>query len=449
MLKNFIFGILLFFNLIGFSQLNLARPYPFTKGYTYSLKIDNVSEIPKFELHGDSVYYPIQYGRYAVELYRGYYDSRDTAYLSKFLVFANFIKNQFTDYGKFGVWLCEGNYPSYNLIKPWPSAMAQGYCISAMYSAYTITNNEKFMEIAVKALESFSVSVEEGGVVSDINGMVFYEEYPGLPSKHVLNGFIFSLAGLFNFYENTGNKKAFKYFLDGVNSLENLLEEFDTGYASLYLLDGKNNLATAKKGDKYHEIHIGQLAWLYKVTGKDQFKFYAEKFLAYDLGSNRFSHEGKILKIVTNYSIDSVRYGVNNIYDGNWTYGRYWSSHKYPVELSIAFNEKKRDITEIVLFYEKSSVNVDSMYIEYVNSEGGTEKVNTITQSNIKHNNNWTYKDYGVRIIVYEIPNPIKEANGIKLHLYGKSGNIVKLNEINFHNNCEYSIERLLNSDKW
>ncbi len=71
--------------------------------------------------------------------------------------------------------------------------------------AYHSTGEERYLETAIRALAPFSRAVQADsqtcGVRANFLGQVglpWYEEYPVLPSVYVLNGFIFSLVGLYD-----------------------------------------------------------------------------------------------------------------------------------------------------------------------------------------------------------------------------------------------------------
>jgi hypothetical protein len=86
---------------------------------------------------------------------------------------------------------------------------------------------------------------------------------------------MFSLLDLRAYYNYTGDGRALVIFDKGIKWLEKNLYRYDTGNWSAYDLDG--NIAS----DHYHEVHIEQLAQLYKITGKPIFKEYSDKFAQY------------------------------------------------------------------------------------------------------------------------------------------------------------------------
>jgi len=154
--------------------------------------------------------------------------------------------------------------------------MAQGEAISVLSRAYLLTENQSYIESAERAIGAFEHSVNEGGVrYIDENDNVFYLEYACQAHPRVLNGFVFSLFGLLDFYKTTGCKKALSLFNHGIKTLKVRLKDYDTSDWTYYDLLGKRSTKT------YHRIHYTQLFELYSLTRDWQFLEYAEKWSSY------------------------------------------------------------------------------------------------------------------------------------------------------------------------
>ena len=90
------------------------------------------------------------------------------------------------------------------------------------------------MNSALKATDLFHRLAKDGGVRAVfLKEYVWYEEYPTQPSSFVLNGFIFSLLGLYDLAEaaRDANVKsdAGQLYADGLRSLKALAMLYDTG----------------------------------------------------------------------------------------------------------------------------------------------------------------------------------------------------------------------------
>lgn len=176
----------------------------------------------------------------------------------------------------------------------WYSAMAQGQAISLLVRAYVRTLSKKYLTAALRATELFSVSSEDGGVRAVFSGKyVWYEEYPTIPSTFVLNGFIYSLFGLYDLKTVTdrqGDSTTTILFQEGLLSLKAMLPLYDTGSGSVYdlrhfSLGSAPNLARWE----YHEVHINQLLTLATISDDHIFKTIAKRWIGYSNG-HRAAH---------------------------------------------------------------------------------------------------------------------------------------------------------------
>jgi len=181
----------------------------------------------------------------------------------------------------FSVWEYAFPWKIYNLNPPWVSGMAQGLGIKVLVLAYKETGNEEFIKLAFDALKAFIVPVEEGGVlqVDENDGGYWYEEYANSSSvrSYVLNGHIFALEGIYELYMLTKDNLAWKLFQEGINELKRHVHEYDSGSWTYY--DRLKNMANWK----YHNLHIKQMKYLYKITGDVLFRKYQSKWKGYAL----------------------------------------------------------------------------------------------------------------------------------------------------------------------
>ncbi|MDY6964340.1 MAG: D-glucuronyl C5-epimerase family protein [Halobacteriota archaeon] len=183
-------------------------------------------------------------------------------------------------YGNYSVWEYNFPWPDRNLTPPWISGMAQGQGIQVLARAYNITSDQKYLEVANSSLQVFYIEVKNGGVTykDPETGGWWYEEYPNPdPSEdRVLNGFIFALLGIHEYYERTGDEDA-KYLFDkGIIELKNNLPNYDTGEWTYYDQIGNNASIS------YHHLHVRQLEQLYEITQDPVFEQYYQKWKSYE-----------------------------------------------------------------------------------------------------------------------------------------------------------------------
>lgn len=183
----------------------------------------------------------------------------------------------------------------------WYSAMGQGHAISVLTRAYHVSGDGKYLEAAKKALGPFkqdspgagspvsSSPDSRGGVRAWFLGhLPWYEEYPSNPPSFVLNGFIFSLFGLYDL--KAKSDEARQLFEAGLESLFRLLPLFDTGSGSVYDLRHVSlGIAPNLARWDYHTVHINQLTHLFTIIDAPILNDTAKRWTGYLVGK-RASH---------------------------------------------------------------------------------------------------------------------------------------------------------------
>lgn len=184
------------------------------------------------------------------------------------------------------------------LAEGWYGAMAQGHAMSVLTRAWLTTNDNKYSDAAIRALDMFSVPSQEGGIVAKfLDTLMWYEEYPTVPGSFVLNGFMYSLIGLHDVMEMLEETRerpkeleiATRLWRDGMKSLLTLLPLFDTGSGTVYDLRHFSMKGSAPKLARwdYHATHINQLYLLSTVAEKgdsDLIVATAERWRSYMTG---------------------------------------------------------------------------------------------------------------------------------------------------------------------
>uniref|UniRef100_A0A915DPX6 Heparosan-N-sulfate-glucuronate 5-epimerase n=1 Tax=Ditylenchus dipsaci TaxID=166011 RepID=A0A915DPX6_9BILA len=168
----------------------------------------------------------------------------------------------------------------------WHSAMAQGHAISVLVRGYHLTRRTEFVDSVQKALKLFTKQASEGGVLNELFGYPWYEEYPTTPGTFVLNGFLYSLIGLHDASAIEQLKtEAESLFFKGVESLKLFLPLYDTGAGSVYDLRhlGLKTAPNLARWD-YHAVHIYLLKWLFNITGDKFFNDVADRWAGYAHG---------------------------------------------------------------------------------------------------------------------------------------------------------------------
>lgn len=231
-------------------------------------------------------YHPIGIAQYALGNFELYLDTGNSSYKQAFLnqVYWLMENAKITTSGA-AVWEFGYSFmPRYNLSIPWISAMAQGQIISVLLRAYQLTEDAEFFNTAERALRTFHHATHDGGVTwTDAEGLVFYEEYPTEPPTHVLNGHVWAMFGVYDYYRVTNSQDALNLFNAGVSTVKTYLPRFDTGYWSKYDLVSKPGFAPIR----YQYYHIELLRVLYEITGEEVLSSYARRWSSYLKPGNR------------------------------------------------------------------------------------------------------------------------------------------------------------------
>ncbi|XP_011494920.1 PREDICTED: D-glucuronyl C5-epimerase [Ceratosolen solmsi marchali] len=176
----------------------------------------------------------------------------------------------------------------------WYSSMGQGHAISVLSRAYYHSGDEKYLQTAVRALRPFRILSNNGGILTYfLDKYVWYEEYPTTPSSFILNGFIYSLIGLYDLKSIASGKdaeEAKKLFDQGMNSLKNMLTLFDTGSGTTYdLRHFTLKIAPNLARWDYHSTHVNQLLLLNTIDNDPIFGTTSERWIDY-MSGKKASH---------------------------------------------------------------------------------------------------------------------------------------------------------------
>lgn len=182
---------------------------------------------------------------------------------------------------------------------PWYSGMAQGQILSVLSRAYKLTNDYKYLYYGNKVL-NFMIAdpgdsyPKKGCKVllrqfSDIHenlkkfqNYVIYDEYVDDECTYVLNGNLFGLVGLHDYYEVSNSQIAYNAFDEGIKSIKVMLPYYDYYGATSYdLLHFLSNTDIKFNSPYAHDYDISLLDAIYKYTGDSFFAKYRDSFISY------------------------------------------------------------------------------------------------------------------------------------------------------------------------
>lgn len=136
---------------------------------------------------------------------------------------------------------------------PWTSGLSQGTAIQAFARASQRLQEPAFASVAEKALGIFQtpppagVRLQMAPASAGSPARVHYLEYSYAPKERILNGYIQSLNGLYDFTKITGSTLGLRLFEEGDANARVETPHYDTGAWSLYDQHSESDLG-------YHEL---------------------------------------------------------------------------------------------------------------------------------------------------------------------------------------------------
>jgi hypothetical protein len=224
---------------------------------------------------GNLAYYPVNVAQYGFMQHAEYLSSKKEESLNTLRACVAKLIDLKTEYKGTFVWLHQSKDENYNIPAPWASAMAQGEVMSLLLRFYQISNDEIHLEVAQKAYQFLQIENDPQCVRrKDENGFLWFEEYPSSPPSYVLNGFIYTVFGLYDLYRVTQDPTV-KADLDScLKTLKANIHKYDAGYWSYY-----DQLKKELVRYYYQKnVHVLQLRVLHKLTDEPVFDKYAKKW---------------------------------------------------------------------------------------------------------------------------------------------------------------------------
>lgn len=130
---------------------------------------------------------------------------------------------------------------------PWTSGLSQGTGLQALARAWSATRQDRYLTAAQQALGIFRAGPPEGVRAATSSVGAWYLQYTYAPSEHVLNGFIQSLVGLYDYARITDDPVGQQLFEAGDEQAREQVPRFDTGAWSKYDQSSESDLG-------YHDL---------------------------------------------------------------------------------------------------------------------------------------------------------------------------------------------------
>jgi len=147
-------------------------------------------------------------------------------------------------------------------IPPWTSGLSQGTALQVLARAWSVTHEQVYLTAAQQALGIFETGPSTGVRVPTAAG-AHYLEYTYAPSERILNGFIQSLVGLYEYTKLTKDPLGQQLFEAGDAEARAEVPHYNTGAWSMYDQHSESDL-------NYHELLAEFLEHLCEKTSKGE-----------------------------------------------------------------------------------------------------------------------------------------------------------------------------------
>lgn len=221
-------------------------------------------------------YNPTIVSNYAIEYYKLIKLNNDTTTIVKFLNCVNSLAENISYKNNYALYEFNWQQPWYPLVRtPYTSGMTSGRAIEAFTYAYRLTHDVKYLLLAGSLLKGFYQPIEDGGFTYKSDSGWWYEEIADtlMHTPHILDGHIFAITGVHQYWLSTKNDSAAFIFAKGIEALRSKLPSYDDGNGWSFYDEYKNPTS-----EKYHSIITAQMKQLWEISGDTLFLQYHQKW---------------------------------------------------------------------------------------------------------------------------------------------------------------------------
>ena len=256
----------------------------------------DASGIPQLDYHGKIGLQsnPIAIAQYGLGNYNLFRRTGDSERRRKFFLVADWLCSHLEENSHgLAVWNHHFDWEYRDTLRaPWYSALAQGQGISVLVRAHQEVqergaaeavqkeNATRYLDAARRAFAAFQTPIGEGGVAfTDESGDLWFEEYIVSPPTRILNGFLWAIWGVYDYFLATNDGAVKELFSRAVQTALHNLNRYDLGFWSLYEQSGTRLPMVASTF--YHSLHIVQLRIMQRLTGEAAFGDVADRWERY------------------------------------------------------------------------------------------------------------------------------------------------------------------------
>jgi len=229
---------------------------------------------------GSRVDHPVAYAQYGISALLEYQKTGEQIWMDRALRHAQRLEQMRTE--RDGAWyfpyLFDWTYPGATIHAPWWSAMAQGEALSLFVRLYEETGDEHWrtaIDSTWRSLTQARSAAEPWATMTD-GGILVFEEYAGdaAPLK-VLNGHLFALFGVYDYWRLTGDPAAVAYLDGATTTTLAVLPKIRVPGGVSYYCWADTCRRSVWQNPTYHVIHSWQLDTLARLTGDARFTEWA------------------------------------------------------------------------------------------------------------------------------------------------------------------------------
>lgn len=221
-------------------------------------------------------YNPTIVSNYALEYYDGLPSSKDDE--QSFWNCVKWLEENMSYRNDAALYVFNWQQPWYDSVGvPYTSGMSSGLAVNVFSKAYLLSKDEKYLALAKKLVNGFFIPISEGGFTYMENEGWWFEEFAdtAIHTPFVLDGHIFALTGVHEYWKITKNDSAATVIQKGVTALKNKLPQYDIGNGWAYY--DKYKLPADKH---YQRVLTSQMQQLSDITGDAIFASYYNKWKA-------------------------------------------------------------------------------------------------------------------------------------------------------------------------
>lgn len=275
----------------GFEPKDGAPSLPYRSDQAAPIDVADTDSngVVTYQRNGVRHPHPVAYAQYALKMLNSWHVTSDETFLDRAVANGEAMLDAATRRdGR--IWLpYEFDFPLHGDVKntihaPWWSAMAQGQALSLFVRLHEATGDDRWDQAAEEVFQTFLdvhdvteiPTSDPWAVFIADGGWLWLEEYAGdVQPMRVLNGHIFAMYGLYDYWLATQDRRAAELFDGAATTVARHVPQLrNPGEASWYGMRVQDN--PTAQSEKYHRIHTIQLRQLGDLTSEPLFDALAD-----------------------------------------------------------------------------------------------------------------------------------------------------------------------------